>query len=76
MTETTLILSLDKESFTVLDLPAHLTVTKLTGDTAVKCHLCGKEMKLKEMRSHVGRHIIVALRGVDENVYLLPGVKV
>jgi hypothetical protein len=49
---------------------------KLTGDTAIKCHLCGKEMKLKDMRTHVGRHIILAIRGVDENVYLLPGAKV
>jgi hypothetical protein len=49
---------------------------KLTGDNAIKCHLCGKEMKLKEMRSHVGRHIILVLRGVDEKLYLLPGVKV
>jgi hypothetical protein len=67
---------LDKESFVILDLPAHLTITKLSGDTTIRCHLCGKEVKLKDMRNHVGRHIIFALRGVDENIHLLPGAKV
>jgi hypothetical protein len=49
---------------------------KLMGDTAIKCHLCGKEMKLKDMWTHVGRHIILAIQGVDENVYLLLVAKV
>ena len=59
-----------------LDLLAHLTITKLTGDTAIKCHLCGNETKLKDMQTHVGKHIILTLQGIDENVYLLPGTKV
>lgn len=62
----------------MVDLPAHLTVTKLTADDIIECRLCEKKMKLRDMRNHVGKHILVllAMRNVDENVALRPGVKV
>jgi hypothetical protein len=60
----------------VLDLPAHLTVEKLGGDTVIECCVCPKEMKLRDMRNHVGKHILFALRGVDENVELKPGINI
>jgi hypothetical protein len=60
----------------VVDLPAHLTVTKLTADDIVECCLCVKKMKLRDMRNHVGKHILLVMRNIDENVALKPGVKV
>ena len=35
-----------------------------------------EKMKLRDMRNHVGKHILLAMRNVDENVALRPGVKV
>jgi len=60
----------------VVDLPSYLTVNKLGGETVVECCLCGEKMKLRDMRNHVGRHILLALRDIDENVALKPGMKV
>ena len=60
----------------MVDLPAHLTVTKLTADNIIECRLCEKKMKLRDMRNHVGKHILLAMRNVNENVALRPRVKV
>lgn len=60
----------------MLDLPAHLTVTKLSSDAVVECSLCGETKKLADMRKHVGVHILRSLREIDESSKLKPGVTV
>jgi hypothetical protein len=50
----------------ITDLPAHLTVIKLQGDEQVECHFCNASTKLKDMRNHVGKHILCAFRGVED----------
>ena len=60
----------------MVDLPAHLTITKLTADDIIECRLCAKKMKLRDMRNHVGKHVLFAMRNIDENLALRPGVKV
>ena len=45
-------------------------------DDIIECRLCGKKMKLRDMRNHVGKHVLLAMRSIDENVELRPGVKV
>ncbi|KAJ3532202.1 hypothetical protein NMY22_g7837 [Coprinellus aureogranulatus] len=43
-----------------------LRLEKLAGDAAVECLLCGKECKLRSMRSHVGKHLLLAQRRVPD----------
>ena len=52
-----------------------LDVQECTG-TMVACCLWDGKMKLRDMRNHVGKHILLALRDIDENVVLKPGMKV
>ncbi|KAK7037056.1 hypothetical protein R3P38DRAFT_2517108 [Favolaschia claudopus] len=59
-------------SLIVQNVPAHLTRTKLRAGDKVSCFLCGTETKLNGMRSHVGKHILMSLRGVPEPGLLQP----
>ncbi|KAJ8516432.1 hypothetical protein ONZ45_g6259 [Pleurotus djamor] len=45
--------------------PPILVTRKLAPEEAVRCMLCGKELKLKDMRNHVGHHILRHFRGTD-----------
>jgi len=60
----------------VVELPAYLTAVKLTGDNKIECTLCRDKLLLKDMRNHVGKHVLFSLRGTDENINFKPGVKV
>ncbi|KAI9058985.1 hypothetical protein FKP32DRAFT_1544788, partial [Trametes sanguinea] len=61
-------------SLTVQDVPENLRVERLTSTNPVPCLLCstpassGDLMPLWKMRSHVGRHILCALRGIEESI--------
>jgi hypothetical protein len=41
-------------------LPAPLTLVKLTGNTKVDCFICQKKYLLRNMRNHVGIHLLKA----------------
>jgi hypothetical protein len=60
----------------VTALPAYLTVKRLEADDEVECFLCIKKLKLKDMRKHVGKHILFAFRGIPDPLPLKPGVEV
>jgi len=64
------------DTLLVVELPAHLTVVKLKGDQKIDCLLCGEKRSLKDMRSHVGQHVLFAMRDIDEDINLKPGMKV
>ena len=68
--------SSDHDTLLIVELPAHLTVIKLKGDTKIQCLLCGAERYLKDMRSHMGQHVLFSMRGVKEDINLKPGMKV
>ena len=48
------------------DLPSQLNIIKLDGKTEVKCYLCSKVFHLKDMRNHVGIHLLKAFRQLDD----------
>ena len=50
----------------ISDLPTHLTVKKLAGEDDIQCLLCdsSKKFKLKDMRNHVGKHILFDFRNL------------
>ncbi|KAH9834249.1 uncharacterized protein C8Q71DRAFT_859909 [Rhodofomes roseus] len=52
-------------TFVVVNLPAHLTVEKKSGSTTVTCFICGKMQTIAQMRNHVGRHLLYALRDIS-----------
>lgn len=54
------------EMFTILDVPTWLTIEKKTGSDVVPCLICGSKEAVKNMRNHVGRHILYVMRGVVE----------
>ncbi|PPR04251.1 hypothetical protein CVT26_004196 [Gymnopilus dilepis] len=57
-----------KPWFFVKNLPSHLLpVPKLPGKTKVHCFICGAERALKEMRNHVGRHILWEMRNQTDS---------
>ncbi|KAF8884807.1 hypothetical protein BD779DRAFT_1442856, partial [Infundibulicybe gibba] len=60
----------------IQDLPECITTKKISTGDQVDCFLCGKKSKLKAMRDHVGRHILRALREIDESSELKPGMMV
>lgn len=51
---------LGKPCFNIKDIPSNIWLRKLDKDERVKCKICGKEFKLKTLRSHVGEHILLA----------------
>jgi hypothetical protein len=63
-------------SLLITDLPAHLTAKKLDGDDQVECFMCDKRLRLKNMRKHVGQHILFAFRGMSDKLPLKPGMHV
>jgi hypothetical protein len=60
---------IDNPCLLVTDLPEHLTVKKLDGDDEVECFLCAKpkKLKLRDMRKHVGKHVLLAFRDISEH---------
>ncbi|KAI0729016.1 hypothetical protein C8Q72DRAFT_341270, partial [Fomitopsis betulina] len=52
---------------TVLDAPAWLTIEKKAGMAAETCFICGARQPVKNMRNHVGHHILYAMRGIAEH---------
>jgi hypothetical protein len=62
----------------ISDLPAHLTVKKLAGEDEIECHLCqsSKKLKLKDMRGHVGKHILFKYRNLEQFSTLAKGVEI
>ena len=52
------------EMFTILDVPTWLTIEKKTGSDVAPCLICGSKEAVKNMRNHVGHHILYAMRGV------------
>ncbi|KAH9856505.1 hypothetical protein C2E23DRAFT_721964 [Lenzites betulinus] len=57
--------------FIVKDVPAHLTVEKLSAASVVPCLLCGEKMSLLKMRNHTGQHILWSLRGISDEASVL-----
>lgn len=47
-------------------LPTDLRIEKLDKNAAVPCLLCNKAIKIRDMRSHVGGHILRAQVGIIE----------
>ena len=68
---------LGNDHLLISDLPVHLTVKKLTGEDEIECLLChnetSKKFKLKDMRSHVGKHILFEFRNIAQFSTLKPG---
>jgi hypothetical protein len=55
-----------EESLLVKDIPDSLfSKKKHSGKDIIPCLLCGEEMALKDMRKHVGGHILRTLRAFD-----------
>ncbi|KAJ7243487.1 hypothetical protein C8J57DRAFT_1556735 [Mycena rebaudengoi] len=50
----------------IQNVPEHLTRQKLHASDKIPCLICGVVKKLNEMRHHVAKHILMALRGVHE----------
>lgn len=50
----------------VTNLPQDLRVQKLDKDMVVDCKLCSKGIKVKNMRNHVGGHLLRAQVGIEE----------
>jgi hypothetical protein len=67
----------DRSSFRVDNLPILkvLTVGQKKAADKLKCHLCGKTVQLRDMRLHVGRHILLSLRECQDQE-LLPDTTV
>lgn len=66
-----------RPSFCVANVPILKVVTvgqKKAADK-LKCYLCGKTVQLRDMRSHVGRHILLSLRECQD-LELLPDTTV
>ena len=40
----------------------------LDPDAIPKCPLCGHETKLKQLRGHIGQHVLFHLRGMEDNL--------
>jgi hypothetical protein len=53
-----------RSSFCVANVPIFkvLTVGQKKAADKLKCYLCGKTVQLRDMRSHVGRHILLSSR--------------
>ena len=53
-----------RSSFCVINVPIPkvLTVGQKKAADKLRCYLCGKTVQLRDMRSHVGRHILLSLR--------------
>ena len=65
----------NRSSFCVDNVPKALTVGQKKAADKLKCPLCGKTVQLRDMRSHVGRHILLSSRECqDPN--LLPEITV
>ncbi|KAF9457045.1 hypothetical protein BDZ94DRAFT_1228616 [Collybia nuda] len=60
----------------VKDLPQNVNITKKGAEDNIDCYLCEKSLKLKDMRKHVGKHLLLALRDVEDPAPLRPGVVV
>ena len=58
----------------VPNIPVHLTVKKFEGHETVECYFCTTKTKLKDMRNHVGRHILCAFRDVEDTLSLKEGM--
>ncbi|KAJ6596494.1 hypothetical protein B0H10DRAFT_2327815, partial [Mycena sp. CBHHK59/15] len=59
--------SIGQQSFFIRNLPPHLApMPKLSAKSIVDCLICGKNCSLNKMREHVGGHILLSLRGVEE----------
>lgn len=61
--------------FVVPNLSAIVNLIELKGDTEIPCHLCGAQQLLRNMRNHVGKHILLSLRDMDDREKK-PGVEV
>ncbi|EIW60546.1 uncharacterized protein TRAVEDRAFT_45796 [Trametes versicolor FP-101664 SS1] len=53
-------------AFVIENLPDDLRVQKLDKDAQIACLLCTKTIKLRDMRSHVGTHILRSQVGISE----------
>lgn len=61
---------------TVQDVPESLSVEKLSGTAMVPCFLCGDTMALSRMRNHIGHHILLSMRDIEDDKDLLQDVSV
>ncbi|KAJ7240291.1 hypothetical protein C8J57DRAFT_1478255 [Mycena rebaudengoi] len=62
--------ALGTPSLIVQNVPEHLTRQKLRATDKISCLICGVVKKLNEMRHHVAKHILMALRGIPEEELL------
>ena len=58
------------------DLPPQLNIVKLDGKAEVKCYLCSRVFLLKDMRNHVGVHLLKAFHQVDDPLLDVKNVEV
>ncbi|PIL27027.1 hypothetical protein GSI_10166 [Ganoderma sinense ZZ0214-1] len=55
------------EVFTVPDIPTVIAIEKpANGNSPIVCYLCGTKLPLKNMRNHVGHHIMYSMRDVPD----------
>jgi hypothetical protein len=46
------------------------------GHETVECYFCTTKTKLKDMRNHVGKHILCAFRNVEDSLSLKDGMQI
>jgi len=49
-----------------LDSDIRLPTGRKDGDDIISCHICQKSLPLKDMRNHVGQHILLSLRSCED----------
>ncbi|KAF8150029.1 hypothetical protein B0H34DRAFT_826095, partial [Crassisporium funariophilum] len=63
--------------FVVPNLSAIVNLVERKGDTEIPCHLCGSQQFLKNMRNHVGKHLLLSLRDMgDTDKNLNPDIEI
>jgi hypothetical protein len=48
-------------------LPPHLSFDALNPDTFTECPLCARKLRIRDLRNHVGKHIILDLRNQPDS---------
>ncbi|KAJ3827679.1 hypothetical protein F5880DRAFT_1440754, partial [Lentinula raphanica] len=56
-----------KSAFVIENIPLQALASKKDASSEIKCFICGISMKLSDMRTHVGSHILLMLRSSSEN---------
>lgn len=55
-----------KAAVLIVNLPLQINLVKLEGKDEAECLLCGAEVYVKDMRKHVGNHLLLDLHEVED----------